>query len=81
MNLVQELRVQIRAYLENRLSLLDLQDWLGTHVQALADDSSAEFQDLSGSAWLLISEWLSCDRGEASVRAELARLVPSVPVS
>ena len=80
MNLVQELRVQIRAYLDNRLSLLDLQDWLGAHVQSLADESGAEFQDLSGSTWLLISEWLSCDRSEDSVRAELARLVPSVAV-
>lgn len=78
MYLARELETQIRAYLTGAVSLLDLQDWLAAHVEAVAASETSEFQRIAGRTWLLIAEWLNGSREEDSIRDELTRVVAQV---
>jgi hypothetical protein len=74
--LAGELEGLIGAYLLGTRTLEDLRAWLLDHVQDVLDATDPRLDELDGELWLLISEYDRRDRDEASIRAELRRLVP-----
>lgn len=81
MSLAQELRDQIRAYVDGRASFYDLRVWLAAHVQAVYDDADTSDQGvstLSDRAWILMSEVDYGHWQESDLRAALDEFVPAV---
>lgn len=79
MELLQELQDQIRASAEGRSPLSSLRRWLAGHVPAIHERGGPEAQDLSDSAWLLLSELDARERDEPTIRLALANLVGLQP--
>lgn len=75
MDLAQQLKNRIAGYLFGELSLDDLRDWLGDHVQDVHDSSDESLQDLDAKVWGLLSEWDLGHRDDASLRGGLAVLL------
>jgi hypothetical protein len=75
MDLVSELREQIRAYVQGRAALADLRLWLSDHVQEISDTGSRELDTLDGLVWVLLSELDYGHRTEDEVRRLLADVV------
>ena len=75
MNLADELRSRIQAYLDNQISLKDLYHWEAVKAQAIVNVDEATFTELNDRVWILISEWFDSVRNEASVRAELTAML------
>ena len=81
MDLAQELRGQISAYLSGAKALADLRDWLAAHVQAIYDIEDQDARELSDRAWILVSELDCGHRDEDSGRQALGDLCRSWPLS
>lgn len=75
MKLIREVQDVVSAYVCGKTSLEDVRDWLGRHVQAVADQGDTSLAGLYGEAWLLISEYDLGHRSEDSVRTELKRAI------
>jgi hypothetical protein len=77
MNLEQQMRERIRAFLDGWDSLFELRDWLEDHVQAVHDDNGPAVRQMSGQAWLLIAEydqdWINEDQVREELRSRLER--------
>ena len=71
MPLYADLQEQIRAYLAERSTLVELRDWLADHAQAIVDSGHRELDALDGLVWVLVSELDYGHRDEADVRCEL----------
>ena len=69
---LQELRDRIQAYVAGQNSLDDLRDWLAEFAQDVADSDDAEVRELSGEAWVLMSEFDRGHRADDAVRHALA---------
>lgn len=77
MNPGQQLLSWIGGYIEDEVSLAELQMWLAAHAQELAlqDEATSE---LEAAAWVLISEWQAGHRDELEIRTELREIVRQV---
>jgi len=81
MNIAQELRERVSAFVECRGNLRDLQTWLAAHVQAIADADDPQATRLSDELWILIAECGDRLRDEDSVRVDLAELLSPEPAA
>ena len=71
MALAHELREQLVAYLDGRLPLAALREWLDLHVQAVVDAGNREVDILFGEAYALLAELDHGHRTETEVQASL----------
>lgn len=77
MSLKREFLNVLDAYLTADTPLGDVLYWLAQHVQMVADSNDDELQEITGEAWLRISEYDADLRDEESVRELLSRMVRS----
>ncbi len=78
MDLARELREHLGAYLDGRLSLATLREWLDLHVQAVEDACGPEDRELGtvfGEAHALLAELDYGHRTETELRADLRAIV------
>ncbi len=71
MELESELRNQIESFVQGRVSLAALRDWLEDHAEDVARLDNGEAKELADLAWVLFAEM---DYGHASEGEVLARL-------
>lgn len=79
MSLVPHLYAQLQAYLDGKISLWDVQDWLASGIEHVMAPEDPELQSVAGKAWLLIAEWQGGLRTEDRVRENLRELVSVQP--
>lgn len=71
MDLAQELRDQIDAFIEGREPIGTLRDWLDLHVEAIEDAGVPELDVLTGNLWALLAELDYGHRSETDLRVDL----------
>lgn len=72
--LEQQLRRVLIDYLEERIDLPAVREWLEDHLQALAEANDPALSALEGMVWLLLSEHDRGHRSDPEIRARLATM-------
>jgi hypothetical protein len=76
-NLTQIPIEQLTAYLEQRITLAELRQWLADLAPAMATDDDSAPSALSDELLLLVSEYDYGHRDEADLRAAMLELLPA----
>ena len=76
-----EIRKNLIAFLVDRMSLQDFEDWLVSNSWNMHLDSSPNDQDLVSAIELALSEYSSGDRSYSDLRHELAAISENVVAS
>jgi hypothetical protein len=76
-----QIRQRLAAFLENRSSLDELEDWLVQHSWNMHKDSEPLAQELAAAVELRLAEHSSEHLTEAALREELAELISGRPLT
>jgi hypothetical protein len=78
MSVEEQLRHEVRRYVEGESTLSGLRFWLSGHVQSLADSQDETARGLDTVSWVLISEydlgWWNEEQIREKLRAELGMI-------
>lgn len=78
MALIEAFRATVLSFTRGESTLDDLQDWLASHVQALADEPDHAGQELADEAWIFLEEYSHRRLTKEALQRELAELI-SIP--
>lgn len=75
MRLIDEIRAQIQAFIDDSLTARELEGWLDSVVDESHAEKSGESRRLAGQAYALLAELSYGDRSMQEVKAELLQLL------